>query len=299
MLQAIANATVTILRTAFLLCELPTNGVNCFDLQSLGRPVAFATAAAFAQGVANASSLCPDRLCSVSVETVAEAIDTIVLAVTAPIGIDGCVAPGAFVLVDARINAVASNLVPVVSSIIASAQVAGDECTIFLNTTAEVPDNEDGQFIVDTVDSDVFVDNVIPPPPPPSAPVIINVTNVAPPTPPAVTIPAPQPVIPPPVTPAPLPPPVTPPPTPAVVTPPPPPAVTTPTPTPATGVCTDPADCVPANRQCAGTGFAASKACCDAGFLCVRRNEGFSQCRLNGEPGLSAWEGTILPCGSV
>eukprot|EP00892_Ulva_mutabilis_P008333 jgi/Ulvmu1/5872/UM025_0134.1 len=56
--------------------------------------------------------------------------------------------------------------------------------------------------------------------------------------------------------------------------------------------------CVRNNRQCAGIGFDFSQACCDGGYECVKRNEGFSQCRKIGAPLLSTWNGTALPCGT-
>ena len=66
-------------------------------------------------------------------------------------------------------------------------------------------------------------------------------------------------------------------------------------PSPPALVCPD--QCIRNNRQCAGDGFDVAQECCDPEFLCVRRNDRFSQCRRGGIPGLVNWEGSILPCG--
>ena len=55
--------------------------------------------------------------------------------------------------------------------------------------------------------------------------------------------------------------------------------------------------CAPDMRQCFGSGFDAPRACCSDDYICVRRDDDFSQCRLNGRPGtFVVWDGREEVC---
>lgn len=63
-------------------------------------------------------------------------------------------------------------------------------------------------------------------------------------------------------------------------------------------VCPEDSRQIANSRQCAGRGFEVALECANPEFVCVRRNNRFSQCRRDGIPGLGSWEGSILPCGA-
>lgn len=55
--------------------------------------------------------------------------------------------------------------------------------------------------------------------------------------------------------------------------------------------------CSEDNKACAGSRFDRPAACCSPDYICVRRDDKFSQCRLNGRPGtFREWDGREEVC---
>lgn len=55
--------------------------------------------------------------------------------------------------------------------------------------------------------------------------------------------------------------------------------------------------CAEDNKVCFGKNFDAPRACCSPDYVCIRRDEEFSQCRLNGRPGTFVeWDGREEVC---
>lgn len=55
--------------------------------------------------------------------------------------------------------------------------------------------------------------------------------------------------------------------------------------------------CAGKNKKCGGKGFAEVLPCCNDDFLCVKKNNGFMQCRRDGIPRDDTWDGTVVTCG--
>lgn len=56
-------------------------------------------------------------------------------------------------------------------------------------------------------------------------------------------------------------------------------------------------ECAADNRPCFGRGFKTPAACCNPDYMCIRRDENFSQCRFMGRLGTRIpWDGREEVC---
>lgn len=76
-MQAISNTTTEVILGVFANCELPNAGDLCVAFDLFGEALVNGTASAFAQGLANATSFCPDETCNVQATISAQAIQPI------------------------------------------------------------------------------------------------------------------------------------------------------------------------------------------------------------------------------
>ena len=254
---AIATAMARAIAEISASCVIQGQTTACVVSEANINATAVAVATAFSFGFADATSTCNPELCEVSAEILVEAFSEVLASATTSAVFAQCAGMGDQFSVTVLEEEIVTASITALSTVIAQATVIGGECDIDLTAVAS--------------------------------------TTINPPT---VSTPRPSPVPTPTSTPAPVPTPNATP-TPSPVPTPQPTSAPKPTATPATSSPALPAcraQCARDNRQCDGTTFDSPAACCSPDHLCVRRNSRFSQCRLNGVPGLGTWEGTITMC---